>query len=97
MYAIQCIYFIRLKLPNIGHTFTTIFRDTVVIVIIVIIAMMSWLADDHDTVTWRFDWQVVVLTDSSLSEQLRVGEFCHQHGIHFVVADTRGLFGLVLT
>ena len=36
-------------------------------------------------------FQVVVLTNSSLDEQLRVGEFCHQNGVHFIIADSRGL------
>ena len=39
--------------------------------------------------------QVVVLTNSPLEDQLKVGEFCHRHGIKLVVADTRGLFGWV--
>uniref|UniRef100_A0A8C5TWE1 E1 ubiquitin-activating enzyme n=1 Tax=Malurus cyaneus samueli TaxID=2593467 RepID=A0A8C5TWE1_9PASS len=38
-------------------------------------------------------FQVVVLTNSPLEEQLWVGDFCHSHGIKLVVADTRGLFG----
>ncbi|KAM4643666.1 LOW QUALITY PROTEIN: ubiquitin-like modifier-activating enzyme 1 [Amazona ochrocephala] len=38
-------------------------------------------------------FQVVVLTNSALEEQLWVGDFCHSHGIKLVVADTRGLFG----
>ncbi|XP_058570974.1 ubiquitin-like modifier-activating enzyme 1 isoform X3 [Neofelis nebulosa] len=38
-------------------------------------------------------FQVVVLTNASLEDQLQVGEFCHSHGIKLVVADTRGLFG----
>ncbi|NXN46379.1 UBA1 enzyme, partial [Rhinoptilus africanus] len=38
-------------------------------------------------------FQVVVLTNSSLEEQLWVGDFCHSRGIKLVVADTRGLFG----
>ncbi|XP_072483986.1 ubiquitin-like modifier-activating enzyme 1 isoform X1 [Notamacropus eugenii] len=38
-------------------------------------------------------FQVVVLTNSPLHEQLHVGEFCHSHAIKLVVADTRGLFG----
>ncbi|NWH49675.1 UBA7 enzyme, partial [Fregata magnificens] len=38
-------------------------------------------------------FQVVVLTESSLEEQLRVGDFCHAQGICFIVADTRGLAG----
>lgn len=40
-------------------------------------------------------FQVVVLTQSSLEEQIWAGDFCHARGIKFIVADTRGLFGLV--
>uniref|UniRef100_A0A3B4GA87 E1 ubiquitin-activating enzyme n=1 Tax=Pundamilia nyererei TaxID=303518 RepID=A0A3B4GA87_9CICH len=36
-------------------------------------------------------YQVVVLTDSSLEDQKRFGELCHSHGIKFIVADTKGL------
>ncbi|XP_068838031.1 ubiquitin-like modifier-activating enzyme 7 isoform X4 [Capricornis sumatraensis] len=39
------------------------------------------------------DFQVVVLTASRLEEQLRVGTLCHEHGVCFLVADTRGLVG----
>ncbi|KAG8523972.1 Ubiquitin-like modifier-activating enzyme 7 [Galemys pyrenaicus] len=39
------------------------------------------------------NFQVVVLTASELEEQLKVGTFCHKHGICFLVADTRGLVG----
>uniref|UniRef100_A0A5F8HKV4 E1 ubiquitin-activating enzyme n=1 Tax=Monodelphis domestica TaxID=13616 RepID=A0A5F8HKV4_MONDO len=39
------------------------------------------------------DPQVVVLTDSTLEEQLQVGSLCHKLGVHFVVASTRGLVG----
>ncbi|XP_074139392.1 ubiquitin-like modifier-activating enzyme 7 isoform X2 [Sminthopsis crassicaudata] len=38
-------------------------------------------------------FQVVVLTDSTLEEQLRVGSLCHEHGVRFLVASTRGLVG----
>uniref|UniRef100_A0A8D1MK57 Ubiquitin-activating enzyme E1 C-terminal domain-containing protein n=1 Tax=Sus scrofa TaxID=9823 RepID=A0A8D1MK57_PIG len=38
-------------------------------------------------------FQVVVLTALKLEEQLKVGSFCHKHGICFLVADTRGLVG----
>ncbi|KAJ8259981.1 hypothetical protein GJAV_G00175680 [Gymnothorax javanicus] len=38
-------------------------------------------------------FQMVVLTCSSLDEQLRIGEFCHSKGIKLIIADTRGLFG----
>ncbi|NP_001080185.1 ubiquitin-activating enzyme E1 [Xenopus laevis] len=38
-------------------------------------------------------FQLVILTGSSLEEQLQVGDFCHSHDIKFIVADTKGLFG----
>uniref|UniRef100_A0A8C0L8F9 Ubiquitin like modifier activating enzyme 7 n=1 Tax=Canis lupus dingo TaxID=286419 RepID=A0A8C0L8F9_CANLU len=38
-------------------------------------------------------FQVVVLTTSKLEEQLKVGTLCHELGICFLVADTRGLVG----
>uniref|UniRef100_A0A8C3QEZ0 E1 ubiquitin-activating enzyme n=1 Tax=Cyanoderma ruficeps TaxID=181631 RepID=A0A8C3QEZ0_9PASS len=37
--------------------------------------------------------QVVVLTESPPEEQLHIGDFCHAHGICFIVADTKGLAG----
>lgn len=40
-------------------------------------------------------FQVVVLTDSSLTEQQHIADFCHQSGIAVIVADTRGLFGQI--
>ena len=33
------------------------------------------------------------MANSTLDEQLRIGEFAHANGIKFIVADTRGLFG----
>jgi len=47
------------------------------------------------TTEYLESFQVVVLTGSSLTEQLVLGEFCHEHGIHFIVADTRGVFGQI--
>ena len=38
-------------------------------------------------------YQVVVLTQSCLEEQTRIGDFCHSRNIKFIVASTRGLFG----
>ncbi|XP_039551350.1 ubiquitin-like modifier-activating enzyme 7 isoform X2 [Passer montanus] len=38
-------------------------------------------------------FQVVVLTESPLEEQLRLGDFCHARGICFIVADAKGLAG----
>ncbi|KAH0628941.1 hypothetical protein JD844_010599 [Phrynosoma platyrhinos] len=39
------------------------------------------------------NFQVVVLTNCPLEEQLRIGDFCHSQDIKLVVADTKGLFG----
>lgn len=39
--------------------------------------------------------QVVVLTESSLEAQVKIGEFCHSQGIQLIVACTRGLFGQI--
>uniref|UniRef100_A0A8B9J2L4 Ubiquitin-like modifier-activating enzyme 7 n=1 Tax=Amazona collaria TaxID=241587 RepID=A0A8B9J2L4_9PSIT len=36
---------------------------------------------------------VVVLTESPLEEQIRIGNFCHAQGICFIVADAKGLAG----
>ncbi|CAN9512024.1 unnamed protein product [Ophioblennius macclurei] len=38
-------------------------------------------------------FQVVVLTDSSLDDQKRFGELCHSRGIKLIIADTKGLCG----
>ncbi|XP_015202790.2 ubiquitin-like modifier-activating enzyme 1 [Lepisosteus oculatus] len=38
-------------------------------------------------------FQVVVLTNSCLEEQLHIGSFCHSNGIKYIVADTKGLCG----
>ncbi|NWQ95766.1 UBA1 enzyme, partial [Burhinus bistriatus] len=38
-------------------------------------------------------FQVVVLTESPLEEQLHIGDFCHAWGICFIVADAKGLAG----
>ncbi|TIA74399.1 hypothetical protein E3P92_01288 [Wallemia ichthyophaga] len=40
-------------------------------------------------------FKVVVLTDTPLSQQLHYNDYCHQHNIGFIAADTRGLFGSV--
>uniref|UniRef100_A0AAU7BNT9 E1 ubiquitin-activating enzyme n=1 Tax=Propylea japonica TaxID=158624 RepID=A0AAU7BNT9_9CUCU len=41
------------------------------------------------------NFSVVVLTNSSLTEQLRINEITHQNNIAFITADTRGLFAQV--
>ncbi|OXB56186.1 hypothetical protein ASZ78_016965 [Callipepla squamata] len=38
-------------------------------------------------------FQVVVLTESPLEEQLRIGDICHAKSICFIVADAKGLAG----
>ena len=38
-------------------------------------------------------FRVVVLTESSLSEQLAISEYTHSKGIALIVASTKGLFG----
>lgn len=44
----------------------------------------------------QFDkYQVVVLTNTPLQQQLAIGDYCHSKGIYVVVADTFGLFGSV--
>lgn len=43
------------------------------------------------------NYQVVVLTNTPLKEQLQVADFCHQNGIFVVIADTFGLFGYIFT
>nr|XP_046220694.1 ubiquitin-like modifier-activating enzyme 1 isoform X1 [Oncorhynchus gorbuscha] len=53
-----------------------------------VVAYTEALTDDYLT-----QFQVVVLTNSPLEEQQRVGDFCHCNGIKLVIADTRGLFG----
>lgn len=42
-------------------------------------------------------YQVVVLTGTSLKDQLTVSEYCHQNGIIIVIADVFGLFGSIFT
>jgi ubiquitin-activating enzyme E1 len=40
-------------------------------------------------------FQVVVLTNTPLKDQLAIAEFCHNNGIYVVIADTFGLFGYI--
>lgn len=42
-------------------------------------------------------YQVVVLTDTPLKDQLTIAEYCHSNGIFVVIADTFGLFGTIFT
>lgn len=40
-------------------------------------------------------FQVVVLTNAPLSLQLQINAWTHANGVHFIAAETRGLFGSV--
>ena len=42
-------------------------------------------------------YQVVVLTDTPLRDQLAISDYCHNNGIYVVITDTFGLFGTVFT
>ncbi|CAF3215764.1 unnamed protein product [Rotaria sp. Silwood2] len=38
---------------------------------------------------------VFVLTDANLDDQIKIGDYCHEHGINFINANTKGLFGQI--
>ncbi|CAF3985601.1 unnamed protein product [Rotaria sordida] len=38
---------------------------------------------------------VFVLTDGDIDNQVKIGDYCHEHGIKFVNANTKGLFGQI--
>lgn len=40
-------------------------------------------------------FQVVVVTDATITQQLQINDFTHGSGVHFIAADVRGLFGSV--
>lgn len=42
-------------------------------------------------------FQVVVLTDTPLKDQLKIADYCHENGIYVVIADAFGLFGSIFT
>ena len=42
-------------------------------------------------------YQVVVLTDTTLKDQIAISDFCHEHGIYVVITDTYGLFGYLFS
>ena len=42
-------------------------------------------------------YQVVVLTNTPLKQQLAISDYCHENGIYLVVTDTFGLFGYIFT
>jgi len=42
-------------------------------------------------------FQVVVLTDTTLEDQVTIADYCHENGIYIVITDTFGLFGYIFT
>lgn len=42
-------------------------------------------------------YQVVVLTTTSLKDQVTISQYCHQYGIYLIIAETFGLFGSIFT
>ncbi|MCJ1403687.1 hypothetical protein MMC11_006910 [Xylographa trunciseda] len=42
-------------------------------------------------------YQVIVLTGTSLKDQLIISDYCHQNGIFLVITDIYGLFGYLFT
>jgi ubiquitin-activating enzyme E1 len=40
-------------------------------------------------------FQVIVVTNTSLNEQIRINQFCHKNGIKFISGDIRGVFSSV--
>ena len=42
-------------------------------------------------------FQVVVLTDTPLADQVKIADYCHDNGIYVVITDTYGLFGTIFT
>ncbi|KAF9452196.1 ubiquitin activating enzyme [Macrolepiota fuliginosa MF-IS2] len=52
-------------------------------------------AGQHITVDLIQGFQVVVLCGVSLEKQLEINDWTHKNGVHFIAAETRGLFGSV--
>lgn len=42
-------------------------------------------------------FQVVVLTDTALEDQIKIADYCHENKIYVVITDTYGLFGSIFT
>jgi ubiquitin-activating enzyme E1 len=42
-------------------------------------------------------FQVIVLTDTTLKDQIKIADYCHENGIYVVITDTYGLFGTIFT
>lgn len=42
-------------------------------------------------------FQVVVLTDTAMKDQIKIADYCHENGIYIVITETFGLFGTIFT
>ncbi|KAF2709122.1 ubiquitin-activating enzyme E1, partial [Pleomassaria siparia CBS 279.74] len=42
-------------------------------------------------------FQAIVLTDTTLKDQIKIADYCHDNGIYVVITDTFGLFGTIFT
>jgi ubiquitin-activating enzyme E1 len=42
-------------------------------------------------------FQAIVLTDTTLDDQIKIADYCHENGIYVVITDTYGLFGTIFT
>ncbi len=42
-------------------------------------------------------YQAIVLTDTSLQDQIAISDYCHANGIYIVITDTFGLFGFLFS
>ncbi|KAF8974646.1 ubiquitin activating enzyme [Flammula alnicola] len=50
-------------------------------------------AGDEITIDLIKGFHVVVLSGVSYKKQLEINDWTHEHGVHFIAAETRGLFG----
>jgi hypothetical protein len=57
---------------------------------------LVWIQIQGLCICFVLNYKVIVLTESSVEEQLSLGTFCHSNSIKFIVAETRGVFGLVV-
>ncbi|KAG8128383.1 hypothetical protein E2320_015234 [Naja naja] len=63
---------------------------------VILAGVKSVTLHDQEDAQWSdLSSQVVVLTNSSLEEQLDISDFCHANQICFVLANTKGLAGQV--
>ncbi|KAG5654065.1 hypothetical protein H0H81_007791 [Sphagnurus paluster] len=56
---------------------------------------LGGVAGQEVTVDLIQGFQVVVLCGASYEKQLEINDWTHEHGVHFIATETRGLFGSV--